>query len=150
MMNRNKSQNGFTLIEIIITLTVTAILSAIILQAMGTNVQRSVYPLVAVRNALSLQQVMENITADYKRFFLTELDPMKEIESRIDSGSYWNNDGSFSGDINSITFGPPTEGCPSAYANCFAEYACTENCHAYRLTITQTSTGRSLSALFTD
>lgn len=151
MMHRNTSQSGFTLLEIILTILVTAVLSAIILQAMGTNIQRSTFPLFTVRNTLSLQQVMENITADYKQLFLTDATPMAVFENRIVSGTYWTPTESFTGEIVHISFVPTDCDPPSAYDRCFQEQGCSgEDCHLHRVIITHNSTGRNLSALFAD
>lgn len=131
--------------EIIITLLVTSILSALILQAMGTNVQRSAFPLFAVRNTLSLQEVMENITSDYKQLFITENDPMATFENRIKNAAYWTPSDAFSYQFDSLTF-------TSADGKHFTEKTCdARGCDIYyRVTITQNSSGRSLSALFAE
>lgn len=138
-------QSGFTLLEIVITVVVTAILSALILQAMGTNIQRSAFPLFAVRNTLSLQEVMENITADYKQLFLTDSDPMATFEDRIKNAVYWSPSDAYSYQYDSVTF-------TSADGTNFTEKTCdVAGCDIYyRVTITQKSSGRSLSALFAE
>jgi prepilin-type N-terminal cleavage/methylation domain-containing protein len=133
-MKRYPPQSGFTLLEIIITVMVTAILSAIIIQAMGTNVQRSAFPLFAVRNSLSLQQVMENITADYKQVFLTDSNPMDTFLARIDAnnsadGPYWTPSGAFTAEREDIDFTTEnTTTCEPAYNSCWDEAHCSDNC----------------------
>jgi len=57
--------SGFTLIEIVITLTVTAILSTMIFTFFGKAFTESVTPIVRLKSSAALQRVMENITADY-------------------------------------------------------------------------------------
>ncbi len=57
---------GFTLIEVIITLTVGALLMAVILPYLGTTVTRSGEPLTNLRNTLSIYRTMENMSADYR------------------------------------------------------------------------------------
>jgi prepilin-type N-terminal cleavage/methylation domain-containing protein len=56
---------GFTLIEIIITLTVTAVLATMIFTYFGTAFTESVTPVTRLKNSAALQRVIENITADY-------------------------------------------------------------------------------------
>jgi len=56
---------GFTLIEIIITLTVTAVLATMIFTYFGKSFSESVTPITRLRTSASLQRVMENIRADY-------------------------------------------------------------------------------------
>src|SRR3989304_9588016 len=55
---------GFTLIEIIITLTVTAVLATMIYTYFGKAFSESVTPITRLRNSASLQRVKENIRAD--------------------------------------------------------------------------------------
>ncbi len=57
---------GFTLIEVIITLTVGALLMAVILPYLGTTVTRSGEPLTNLRNTLSIYRTMENMSAEYR------------------------------------------------------------------------------------
>ena len=56
---------GFTLIEIVITITITAILSTMIFTYFGKAFTESVTPITRLKSAAALQRVMENITADY-------------------------------------------------------------------------------------
>ena len=56
---------GFTLLEIIITLTVTAVLSTMIFTYFGKAFTESVTPITRLKSSAALQRVMENITADY-------------------------------------------------------------------------------------
>lgn len=57
--------SGFTLIEIVITLTITAVLSTMIFTFFGKAFTESVTPIVRLKSSAVLQRVMENITADY-------------------------------------------------------------------------------------
>ena len=61
----NHNTRGFTLIEIIITLTVTAVLATMIYTYFGKAFSESVTPITRLKNSASLQRVMENIRADY-------------------------------------------------------------------------------------
>ena len=56
---------GFTLLEVIVTLVVAAILGTILVAFMNSNLVRSADPVVNVGRAYNLEKVMENITADY-------------------------------------------------------------------------------------
>jgi prepilin-type N-terminal cleavage/methylation domain-containing protein len=66
------SRNGFTLIEVIITLTVAALLMAVVLPYLGTTLLRSSEPLINLQNTLSTYQAMENMTADYRNLKVTK------------------------------------------------------------------------------
>lgn len=59
---RNK---GFTLVEVIVTIIVTAILSSIFINFMGTAMSRSVRSVEIVQGEADAESVLERITADY-------------------------------------------------------------------------------------
>jgi prepilin-type N-terminal cleavage/methylation domain-containing protein len=59
---------GFTLIEIIITLTVSAVFATMVYMYFGTAFSGSVSTVTRLRNAIALQRVMENIRADYNGY----------------------------------------------------------------------------------
>jgi type II secretory pathway pseudopilin PulG len=59
-------QGGFTLIEIIGSLLIAAILGAIMFQYFGTSLTQSTAPIDRLKKALQLQQILENITEDYE------------------------------------------------------------------------------------
>lgn len=59
---------AFTLIEIIITLTVIAVLATMIYTYFGKAFSESVTPITRLKNSASLQRVMENIRADYNGY----------------------------------------------------------------------------------
>jgi len=62
---RRQKKLGFSLLEIVITLIVASILGAILVQLMGTAVQRSSEGLTQIGSAYALAAVMEEITSDY-------------------------------------------------------------------------------------
>lgn len=64
--NCDNAAAGFTLLEVIITLTVGALLMAVILPYLGTTLTRSGEPLTNLRNTLSIYRTMENMSADYR------------------------------------------------------------------------------------
>jgi prepilin-type N-terminal cleavage/methylation domain-containing protein len=81
--------SGFTLIEIVVTLTVAAILSVILLQFMGTSISRSTEPTVSMQEGMTLQGMLENMNADYKLLLLTHNTPLDEFKKRVEtSGLY--------------------------------------------------------------
>lgn len=59
------AQKGFTLIEIIVTLVVAAILGSALFQYMGTALIQSSIPIKRLKQTMDLKRVMENITGDY-------------------------------------------------------------------------------------
>jgi prepilin-type N-terminal cleavage/methylation domain-containing protein len=58
---------GFTLLEIIVTLTVASVLGTIIFLYMNTSLTRSTEPVTRIQKTYSLNQIAEQITADYKK-----------------------------------------------------------------------------------
>ena len=80
-------QKGFTLLEVVITLVVAAILATIITQFMGTSLTRSSEPLVKLQEGLSLGEVMERMTADYKRLLATDDDPLGTFKANVENGN---------------------------------------------------------------
>jgi prepilin-type N-terminal cleavage/methylation domain-containing protein len=61
----DRHARGFTLIEIIVTLTITAVLATMIFTYFGKAFTESVTPITRLKSTAALQRVMENITADY-------------------------------------------------------------------------------------
>ncbi|WP_155321115.1 PulJ/GspJ family protein [Desulfosarcina ovata] len=88
MKKTRMTHSGFTLIEIIVTLTVAAILSVILVQFMGTSISRSVEPTLSLQEGMTLQGIFENMNADYKRLLLVDSTPLATFKSRVESGYY--------------------------------------------------------------
>jgi prepilin-type N-terminal cleavage/methylation domain-containing protein len=88
MKSTLSDHSGFTLVEIIITLTVTAILSVMLVQFMGTSLSRSTEPILSVQEGMTLQGVFENMHADYKQLLLTENTPLDIFKTRVEAGYY--------------------------------------------------------------
>jgi prepilin-type N-terminal cleavage/methylation domain-containing protein len=57
--------HGFTLVEVIVTILIAAIMGAFFIQFMGTAMSRSVRAIENVRDEASAEKVMEQIVADY-------------------------------------------------------------------------------------
>jgi prepilin-type N-terminal cleavage/methylation domain-containing protein len=62
------NQTGFTLIEIIVTVVIVAILSAMILTFLSNSLVKSSEPVKWLKASLSLHKTMSNITADYNKY----------------------------------------------------------------------------------
>ncbi len=88
-MNAPRSiPNGFTLVEIIVTLTVSSVLVVLLLQFMGTSISRSVQPLDVFQGEMALQRIMESMNADYKHLLLTDGSPLDTFKARVESHHY--------------------------------------------------------------
>ena len=78
---------GFTLLEVVITLVVAAILATILMQFMGTSLSRSAEPLVSVQEGLAIVEVMEKMNAEYKRLLTTDSNPLETFKSNVEDGN---------------------------------------------------------------
>ncbi len=67
MKERRKKSKGFTLLEVIIGLVVLSIMAALLVSFMGTGVVQSANPVLLAQNGAYINQIMENMTADYKK-----------------------------------------------------------------------------------
>lgn len=79
----SKNSQGFTLLEVIVALIVASILGAMLVSFMGTNVMQSANPIIFAQNGAYLNQIMENMGADYKRLMRTSATPLTTFISRI-------------------------------------------------------------------
>ena len=66
MMSRADDHKGFTLIEIILTIVLVAMLGAATLAFLGSGLTRSVNPVILVKDQNELIDVMEKIVAEYR------------------------------------------------------------------------------------
>jgi prepilin-type N-terminal cleavage/methylation domain-containing protein len=82
---RIKKRGGFTLIEVIVSLIVASILGAMLVTFMGSNVVQSVNPVLLAQNGAYLNQIVENIGADYKYLMSTSTTPLATFISRLGS-----------------------------------------------------------------
>lgn len=83
------SGNGFTLLEILATIVISSLLSLIIVQIATNNTTRSYLPLSNLNHQLALQEVMEEISADYHLLLNSNPMPLVELQSRINEQRYW-------------------------------------------------------------
>ncbi len=81
------TSRGFTLIEVIVTLVISSILGAMLVQFMGTNLTGSIKPVLRTQDTLALQQVMENIVIDYNKLMVTDSAPLATLRTHIETNS---------------------------------------------------------------
>jgi len=63
---------GFTLLEVIVTIVIAAIMGVFFAQFVGTNVIHSTDPVYRVQNLSGAAHIMEYMNADYKRLAATQ------------------------------------------------------------------------------
>jgi prepilin-type N-terminal cleavage/methylation domain-containing protein len=80
-------QAGFTLLEIVVTLIVASILGVILLEFMGTTVQKSYVPIQMAQNSMNVNQIMERMNADYKKRLLLSADPLVDFLADVENGN---------------------------------------------------------------
>jgi prepilin-type N-terminal cleavage/methylation domain-containing protein len=82
-----KRQKGFTLLEILITITFAAILGAMLIQFLGTSMTQSAAPVMLTKEAYTLNQIIEKMTAHYKMLMVTDTDPLATFKLHIENGN---------------------------------------------------------------
>ncbi|MEI6313295.1 MAG: prepilin-type N-terminal cleavage/methylation domain-containing protein [Syntrophus sp. (in: bacteria)] len=82
---RNKivGRNGFTLLEVIISLILASILGVMLVSFMGSTVVQSANPVLLSQNGAYLNQIMENMGADYKYLMATSSTPLTIFIARV-------------------------------------------------------------------
>ena len=69
----SRSRNGFTLIELIASLIIIAVLGSMLAVFLGESVTKAGQPLIWLDSPLRLNAVMANIVADYRQNFIGDL-----------------------------------------------------------------------------
>lgn len=64
---------GFSLIEVIVVLVISAVLGTVLVQFLNTSYFKSPSPIQIVNDSITLQNIIENITSDYNANFTTDL-----------------------------------------------------------------------------
>ncbi len=63
------NDRGLTILEIIVTIVVAAILGTVLVQVMSTSLTRSSVPITLLQNTYSASQIIEEMTADYEDLY---------------------------------------------------------------------------------
>jgi prepilin-type N-terminal cleavage/methylation domain-containing protein len=112
------NKEGFTLIEVIVTLVVAAILAALFVQFMGHNLTGSPVPAVRAQNQYALIGVVEEMIIDYNKLMNAgDLNVLVTLRSHIQAGNVGGNVpyfGQYSPVTNFITFNATNTEQPSA------------------------------------
>jgi len=77
------NQSGFTLIELIITLSLGALLGAMLVPFLSTALTKSSMSSVRLNETLTLQTTMENITADYQNRVQKNIITLADLQTAI-------------------------------------------------------------------
>ena len=136
------SNKGFTLIEVIISIVVAGILGTILVVFMGTSIVQSGTPVNMVRDQYRINQVMENIVADYKQKIKDGNLNLGSFPAAILSASYWANDVSISTAYVSYSDGDGN--------GVYDEATCSYGTGCKNLKITLSKGYQKITALFTE
>jgi prepilin-type N-terminal cleavage/methylation domain-containing protein len=115
-----RSQKGFTLIEIIVTIILAAIMGTIFIQFMSKSLTKSAEPLMLIQKAYSLNQIIEEITADYKDLLDSDTTPIETLKIYIENGNIDGNNpyyGQYTQQTDFITFDGSKNEIPDASGN---------------------------------
>jgi prepilin-type N-terminal cleavage/methylation domain-containing protein len=84
-MRRNhiQSQSGFTLIEVIVTIAVGAALACLLIQFTGSGLIKSAETVQQVDEDFSANDIMEQITADYRVWLATGATDLALFETDV-------------------------------------------------------------------
>ena len=63
------NQKGLTILEIIVTIVIAAILGTVLVQVMSTSLTQSSVPITLLQNTYSISQIIEEMTADYEELY---------------------------------------------------------------------------------
>lgn len=68
---------GFTLIEVIITLVVVAVVGTMLYTTLGSPVSQSSVPISRLQKSFELHQIIENFVTAYEKYYAGDLDALK-------------------------------------------------------------------------
>jgi prepilin-type N-terminal cleavage/methylation domain-containing protein len=93
-MSKISDNRGFTLVEVIVTIIVSAILAVLLMQMMKGHSWRSRWPMIKLDQGLALREIMEKISADHRRLIISDPTPLVTLQDRIANGGnppngYW-------------------------------------------------------------
>lgn len=137
---------GFTLIEIIVTLTLSSVLAIVIILFIEAGMKRSSEPVYAMHEEFAVNSVIENISADYRFLLLTSSTPLMDLKTYIENGNDadaassagTNYYGDYQYELKFITF-------DASYAEAAAP--CTTSCNILKVTLSKGN--HTLKTLFT-
>lgn len=83
LKEKSNGRKGFTLLEVIVGLVVLAVMAAMLVTFMGTGVVQSANPVLLAQNGAYINQIVENMSADYKYLMSTNASPLSTFITRV-------------------------------------------------------------------
>ena len=68
------------MLEIIVTIVVAAILGTVLVQVMSSSLTRSSVPITLLQNTYSINQIIEEMTADYEELYYYDEENIKKYD----------------------------------------------------------------------
>ncbi len=137
-IDMKRSRNGgFTLLEVIVCLTLGAMVGVLLVQMMGTSLVRSGEVVHRSRDHFNLMDVADKLTASYKKLTGSSGTPLATFKALIDGGTF--HGAGYTFQTKYIGFDPGTN----------TELAAPQGSTILKVTITNTKDGQKLVALFT-
>ncbi|MCK9196872.1 MAG: prepilin-type N-terminal cleavage/methylation domain-containing protein [Syntrophales bacterium] len=89
--SRMKNGSGFTLIEVIVSLIVASILGVMLVSFMGSSVVQSANPVIMAQNGAYLNEIMENMSADYRAKQVANPGPagLANFRTNVETANYY-------------------------------------------------------------
>ena len=136
ILKNAQNRNGFTLLEIIVSLIVAAIMGSMLVTVTGSALRRSAQPIQAVQSVYSLEYIMETVNMYYlgRIYDSTETDVLGKVSTFIN--------GNYSSYVDAIDRYPSFSGGVLASTD--------PNGPIMKVTFKDPSTGASLTSLFYD
>ena len=84
-----RGQEGFTLLEVIVTIVIAAVMGVFLIQFMGTAMLRSGEAVVRVQDVSTLRHIVDSMTSDYKYLAATQANFLSTFKTRVDTPGYY-------------------------------------------------------------
>jgi len=84
---KGRAQSGFTLLEVIVTIMIAAIMGVFFAQFVGTSVIHSTDPVHRLQNLSGATHIMEYMSADYKRLAATQSNFLAIFKDYVTNGN---------------------------------------------------------------
>jgi prepilin-type N-terminal cleavage/methylation domain-containing protein len=140
-------QRGFTLLEILVTIIIAAIIAVLLLQVMGGHSWRSFWPLQAFNRSMALQETMSRISSHYRDLLVRNPTPLVTLQSNIEGGNYWSGQ-AYAGEMQTETFCINfNETAPQTWSDTKTSDTCSSSDRILRVTLRYDD--QSLTTLFT-
>ncbi|HYA42628.1 MAG TPA: prepilin-type N-terminal cleavage/methylation domain-containing protein [Syntrophobacteraceae bacterium] len=78
---------GFTLVELIVTIVITAIMAAMYIQVTGVSLMGNVQQINTLSSSMALYQVMEAMVSDYHNLMVTSSTPLATFTTRVQNNA---------------------------------------------------------------